>query len=108
MKKIIFCLFISIILLVKISYSQTIENKEGDEIELKFNPTGDTLSVNILNKDMKEFDIFIYKSYDEIKLNLKGTKENPMLIPISEWDRGMYHFKIDYNYITQFRNIEIF
>jgi len=103
MKKI----FFSLVLLSIFSLAASAQKVEADDIEMKFNTEGDTLIIHILDKDVVEFDIFIYKTFEEVKLDVH-TRQNPIYINISDWKRGVYHIKIDYNLITQFRNIEIF
>ncbi len=83
------------------------QSSDIDDIELKFNTAGDTLLIHILDKECKDYDLFIYMSTDDVKVNVHTT-ENPYRVSISDWKRGIYHIKVDYNFITQFRNIEIF
>lgn len=103
MKKIFLTLFI----ISAFSCLVSAQKSDPDEIEMKFNTAGDTLIIYILDKSVTEFDIFIYRSSEEVKLDVH-TRQNPIYINISDWKRGIYHIKIDYNLVTQFRNIEIF
>jgi ABC-type molybdate transport system ATPase subunit len=103
MKKILF----SLLLMSLFSFVVSAQKVESDDIEMKFNTAGDTLIIHILDKNVSEFDIFVYKSSEEVKLDVH-TRQNPIFINISDWTRGIYHIKIDYNLVTQFRNIEIF
>jgi hypothetical protein len=103
MKKALFTLFVCFL----VSISSFGQRADGDDIDLKFNTAGDTLIIHILDKQVKDYDLFIYMSTDEVKVNTHTT-ENPIHVPIAEWRRGIYHIKIDYNFVTQFRNVEIF
>lgn len=100
-------IFLFVALLCTTSFFASAQKTEPDDIDLKFNTGGDTLIIHILDKNVKEFDLFIYASSEEVKVDAH-PKENPVHIPIANWRRGIYHIKIDYGFITQFRNIEIF
>lgn len=78
-----------------------------DEIHMLLSPKNDTLFIKILDPTVKDFDLFIYLSVEDVKVNT-NIKGNSCAINIGDWKRGLYHIKIDYNYITQFRNFEIY
>ncbi len=68
---------------------------------------GKTLTIKIDDPKAKTFDLLIYKTYEEIMLNEYGLTKNPITIDISKWDPAVYHIKIDYDLITQFRHYEV-
>lgn len=76
-----------------------------DEIIIKSD--GNKLSITIDDKRAEKFDLLIYKSYEEIMMNEYALSKSPVVIDISGWDPGVYHIKIDYAHITQFRHYEI-
>lgn len=89
------------------SQAQKTNTQPIDDIELRFSPNNDTMYIKILDPSAKEFDLFIYLSAEKVKVNTH-VKGNFYAVNIKDWERGLYHIKIDYNYVTQFRNIEIF
>jgi len=84
------------------------DNDVEDEIELTLSSDGNILTIKVLVEHINSFELFLYKSYEEVKISGIETGSNPYAIDVSDWTKGIYHLKIDYDYVTQFRHIEIF
>lgn len=68
---------------------------------------GKTLTIQINDPKAAKYDLLIYKTYEEIMINEYGITKNPITIDISKWEPAIYHIKIDYDLITQFRHYEV-
>ncbi len=75
--------------------------------EIIITTDGNTLTVKIDDDRADVYDLLIYKSYEEIMMNEYGIKENPTTVDITGWEEGIYHIKVDYAHVTQFRHYEI-
>lgn len=75
--------------------------------DIQITSDGKTLTVKIDDPRAVKFDLLIYKTYEEIMLNEYGVTKNPITIDISKWDPAIYHIKVDYDLITQFRHYEV-
>ncbi len=68
---------------------------------------GKTITIKINDPRAVKFDLLIYKTYEEIMMNEYGITKNPITVDISKWDPAIYHIKVDYDLITQFRHYEV-
>lgn len=68
---------------------------------------GKTLTIKIEDPRAVKFDLLIYKTYEEIMMNEYGLTKNPVTIDISKWEPAIYHIKVDYDLVTQFRHYEV-
>ncbi|PKP01873.1 MAG: hypothetical protein CVU11_13810 [Bacteroidetes bacterium HGW-Bacteroidetes-6] len=68
---------------------------------------GKTLTIKIDDPRAVKYDLLIYKTYEEIMINEYGITKNPITVDISKWDPAIYHIKVDYDLITQFRHYEV-
>lgn len=75
--------------------------------DIKISCDGKTLTVQINDERATEYELLIYKTYEDIKLNELHATTNPYKIDISDWEPAIYHIKIDYHGVTQFRHYEI-
>lgn len=105
MKSIAFILFVALTLASQLSRAQSPVATNEDDIILKSD--GKNLTITITDPQTKKFDLLIYKSYEEIMFDQTDLTSNPIMIDISTWKPGIYHLKIDYNRVTQFRHYEV-
>ena len=68
---------------------------------------GKTLTIKIDDPKAVKYDLLIYKTYEDMKINEYDVTKNPVTIDISDWEPAVYHIKIDYARITQFRHYEV-
>jgi hypothetical protein len=68
---------------------------------------GKTITIKINDPRAVKFDLLIYKTYEEIMMNEYGITKNPITVDISKWNPAIYHIKVDYDLITQFRHYEV-
>lgn len=94
--------FIAMILVSCAAYAQ---EKVVDDIQIKSD--GKTLTIQIDDPKATTYDLLIYKTYEDIKLNEYGLTKNPITIDISKWEPAVYHIKVDYALVTQFRHYEV-
>jgi len=94
--------FIAMILVSCAAYAQ---EKVVDDIQIKSD--GKTLTIQIDDPKATTYDLLIYKTYEDIKLNEYGLTKNPITIDISKWEPAIYHIKVDYALVTQFRHYEV-
>lgn len=104
MKSIAFLLFIAFALSSPFANAQK-QGSGEDDIILKSD--GKMLTISISDPQLKNYDLLIYKSYEEIVFNKTDLSTNPVMVDISTWKPGVYHIKIDYNRTTQFRHYEV-
>lgn len=102
MKKILFLVYAMVFALP--SFAQ-LDMEIQDEIKIVSD--GNKLTITIDDDRADVYDLLIYKSYEEIMMNEYELKQNPITIDITGWEPGVYHIKIDYAHITQFRHYEI-
>lgn len=98
-RKIVFIAFLFV------SVSALAQENVVDDIQITSD--GKTLTIKIDDSKATKFDLLIYKTYEEIKLNEYGLTKNPVTIDISNWEPAIYHIKVDYALITQFRHYEV-
>lgn len=79
--------------------------KVEDEIEIKTEGTKITIKIN--DPKAAKYDLLIYKTYEEIMYDEYGLTQNPISIDITGWLPAVYHIKIDYGFVTQFRHYEV-
>lgn len=94
--------FIAMVLVSCAAYAQ---EKVVDDIQIKSD--GKTLTIQIDDPKATTYDLLIYKNYEDIKLNEYGLTKNPITIDISKWEPAVYHIKVDYALVTQFRHYEV-
>ena len=75
--------------------------------DIQVNSDGKTLTIKIDDPKAVKYDLLIYKTYEDIKINEYGVTKNPFTIDISTWEPAIYHIKVDYALITQFRHYEV-
>ncbi|HPS84016.1 MAG TPA: hypothetical protein PLA88_06855 [Bacteroidales bacterium] len=95
-------IFIVMLFVAGTAYSQ---EQVVDDIQISSD--GKTLTIEIDDPKAVKFDLLIYKTYEDIKINEYGVTKNPVTIDISTWEPAIYHIKIDYARITQFRHYEV-
>lgn len=105
MKSIVFILFVAFTLTSQFANAQKQAAANEDDIILKSD--GKTLTITITDPQAKKFELLIYKSYEEIMFDQTDLTTNPIMINVSDWKPGVYHLKIDYNRVTQFRHYEV-
>ncbi|MBN2728057.1 MAG: DUF3244 domain-containing protein [Bacteroidales bacterium] len=76
-----------------------------DEIKIQTNDNKLVITIDDDRSDV--YDLLIYKSYEEIMMNEYKLTKNPITVDIAGWEPGVYHIKIDYAHVTQFRHYEI-
>lgn len=81
------------------------ENVVTDDIKISCD--GKTLTIQINDERATEYELLIYKTYEDIKIDELNATVNPYKTDISDWEPGIYHIKIDYARVTQFRHYEI-
>ncbi|PLW92937.1 MAG: hypothetical protein C0592_08270 [Marinilabiliales bacterium] len=77
------------------------------EDEIKIETDGNKITITIEDDRAGVYDLLIYKSYEEIMMNEYELTDNPVTVDITGWEPGVYHIKVDYAHITQFRHYEI-
>ncbi len=105
MKKIIFLSLLFFGIAFSLQAQTPFDAEINDEVLIEVK--GDYLKIFIDDKAMEEYDLLIYKTYEDIKLNIRDLKENPYTVNIKDWEPAVYHIKIDYNLVTQFRHIRL-
>ncbi|MPM40342.1 hypothetical protein SDC9_86982 [bioreactor metagenome] len=93
------------IAMILVSYATNAQEKVVDDIQIKSD--GKTLTIQIDDPKATTYDLLIYKTYEDIKLNEYGLTKNPITIDISKWEPAVYHIKVDYALVTQFRHYEV-
>ena len=94
--------FIVMLFIVGSAYSQ-----EQVVDDIKILSDGKTLTIKIEDPKATKFDIVVYKTYEDIKLDQEDVTQNPLSIDISTWEPAVYHIKIDYAQpVSSLRNFE--
>jgi len=75
--------------------------------DIQITSDGKTLTIKIDDPKASTYDLLIYKTYEDIKMNEYKVTKNPITIDISTWEPAIYHIKVDYAMITQFRHYEV-
>lgn len=90
-----------------IIFSLTSFAQEEIKDEITIILDGDKITISIDDERAATYDLLIYKTYEEIMMNEYGLTENPVTVDISAWVPAVYHIKIDYAHVTQFRHYEV-
>lgn len=88
-------------------FSLTSIAQEEIKDEISITLEGDKISISIDDERATTYDLLIYKTYEEIMMNEYGLTKNPVTVDISGWAPAIYHIKIDYAHVTQFRHYEV-
>ena len=75
--------------------------------DIQITSDGKSITIKIDDPKASKYDLLIYKTYEEIKVNDYNVTKNPITIDISSWEPAIYHIKIDYARVTQFRHYEV-
>ena len=75
--------------------------------DIQITSDGKSITIKIDDPKASKYDLLIYKTYEEIKVNDYNVTKNPITIAISSWEPAISHIKIDYARVTQFRHYEV-
>jgi hypothetical protein len=82
MKKIIFLSLLFFGVAFSLQAQTPFDAEVNDEILIEVK--GDYLKIFIDDKAMEQYDLLIYKTYEDIKLNIRDLKENPYTVNIKD------------------------
>ncbi len=105
MKK-IFVLFV-LSLFVGISVNAQSINDAAIDDDVRLDVDENYLTIFIDEDKLETYDLLIYRTFEDVKLNELSITKNPYKVDISGWESAVYHIKVDYNLVTQFRHIEL-
>lgn len=95
------------IILVFFALSSFAQKATDTKDEVIITKDGTKLSIFVNDEKAEKFDILIYETFENVKVNVLATSQNPYIVDIKDWEPALYQIKIDYPLISQFRHYEV-
>ncbi len=105
MKKTLLLLVLSIFVGISVNAQSVNDAIIDDDVRLDVDEN--YLTIFIDEDELETYDLLIYRTFEDVKLNKLAITKNPFKVDISDWESAVYHIKVDYNLVTQFRHIEL-
>lgn len=105
MKKIFVLFVLSLFVCISVN-AQSINDAVIDD-DVRLDVDENYLTIFIDEEELDTYDLLIYRTFEDVKLNKLAVTKNPYKVDISNWESAVYHIKVDYNLVTQFRHIEL-
>jgi len=105
MKRIFILFVFSVFIGVNVNAQSINDAVIDDDVRLDVN--GNYLTIFVDEENLETYDLLIYRTFEDVKLNIRDVSKNPYKVDITGWESAVYHIKVDYNLVTQFRHIEL-